>query len=130
LITQSYATGSVQNGGGGLVGANDGTISQSFATGAVAQDGVSTGFGGIAGVFLGGSIGNDVYWNAETTGLAVAVGSQYGPGQVPPSTNGLTTAQMSTPSSFVGYDFGPNGVWAMPAGSTHPVLAWQLTPFH
>jgi hypothetical protein len=37
----------VRNGGGGLVGANQGAISQSFATGAVAQDGVSTGFGGI-----------------------------------------------------------------------------------
>lgn len=33
---------------------------------------------------------------------------------------------MSDPSSFAGYDFGPNGVWAMPAGATHPVLSWQI----
>ncbi|KAA0086050.1 hypothetical protein C0Z19_18420 [Trinickia soli] len=37
-----------------------------------------------------------------------------------------STAQMSDPSSFAGYDFGPNGVWAMPAGATHPVLSWQI----
>jgi hypothetical protein len=23
----------------------------------------------------------------------------------------------------IGYDFGPNGVWIMPAGATHPVLS-------
>jgi hypothetical protein len=40
---------------------------------------------------------------------------------------GLTTAEMSAPSSFgPTYDFSSTGVWAMPAGATHPVLRWQL----
>jgi hypothetical protein len=37
----------------------------------------------------------------------------------------LSAAQMSTPASFAGYDFGPGGVWSMPSGATHPVLSWQ-----
>jgi len=28
--------------------------------------------------------------------------------------------------NFIGWNFGPGGVRAMPAGATHPVLAWQL----
>jgi len=43
-----------------------------------------------------------------------------------PDANGLTTAQMSNPVNFIGWNFGPGGVRAMPAGATHPVLAWQL----
>ena len=45
---------------------------------------------------------------------------------VPPASHGLTTAQMSNPDSFVGWDFSPTGAWAMPTGWTHPVLRWQL----
>jgi hypothetical protein len=45
-----------------------------------------------------------------------------------PDANGLSTAQMSTASSLVGYDLGPDRVWAMPAGATHPVLNWQIKP--
>jgi hypothetical protein len=33
---------------------------------------------------------------------------------------------MSNAASFAGYDFGPNGAWAMPSGATHPVLRSQL----
>lgn len=120
-ITQSYATGSVSptystGFGGGLAGINDGTISQSFATGAVQTRLMST-HGVIA--FGSGTLAPDVYWNSETTGQALSGGT------LPPS-NGLTSAQMSDPASFAGYDMGPNGVWAMPAGATHPVLRWQL----
>jgi hypothetical protein len=43
-----------------------------------------------------------------------------------PASNGLTTAQMSDPSSFVGWNFGSDGAWAMPAGATHPVRRWQV----
>ncbi|WP_233217357.1 two-partner secretion domain-containing protein [Trinickia dabaoshanensis] len=133
-ISQSYATGAVMTGcnefvclgGGALVYTNNGTISQSFATGAVLGFNASQGAGylgpyGIA-EYNGGSIAKDVYWNTETTGTAMGVGG----GTPIPASNGLTTAQMSTPASFVGYDFGPNGVWAMPAGANHPVLAWQI----
>ena len=123
-ITQSYATGSVYADGGawigGLVGQNQNTITQSFATGSVNSP---SGFsGGIIGMNRS-SIGNDVYWDVETSGTTTGVGF----GNSPPSTNGLTTTQMSMPSSFSGYDFGTNGVWAMPAGATHPVLGWQVS---
>ncbi|WP_233858341.1 two-partner secretion domain-containing protein [Paraburkholderia sp. HD33-4] len=127
-ISQSYATGTTRYGGcrptnthcGGaaLVVENSGTITQSFATGPVIQP--LYGSFGIARDNVG-TITNDVYWNTSTTGATIGV--KYG---TPiPSANGLTTAQMSTPTSFVGYDFSPTGVWAMPAGATHPVLRWQ-----
>ncbi|WP_233828416.1 two-partner secretion domain-containing protein [Paraburkholderia sp. ZP32-5] len=128
-ISQSYATGSTtfpgcrssQCGGAGLVAYNSGTITQSFATGPVNQP-VFYGPIGIARSNVG-TIANDVYWNTDTTGATIGV--VYG---TPiPAANGLTTAQMSTPTSFVGYDFSSTGVWAMPAGATHPVLRWQLT---
>jgi hypothetical protein len=43
-----------------------------------------------------------------------------------PASNGLTTAEMSNPASFVGWDFGQEGVWVMPTGATHPVVRWQV----
>jgi hypothetical protein len=55
----------------------------------------------------------------QTTGVAVGGGGV-------PLQNGLTTVQMSDPASFVGWNFGAGGVWAMPAGAAHPILAWQL----
>jgi filamentous hemagglutinin family protein len=130
----------------GLVVQNSGTITQSFATGKITEQPPpppccllgsrasagplfqSEDDGGETQPPVGiatnnaGTIGNDVYWNKETTGATVGVGT----GTPIPAANGLTTAQMSDPASFVGYDFGPNGVWAMPAGATHPVLRWQV----
>lgn len=168
-IAQSFATGEVDSeahsgGGGGLVGSNEGTVAQSYATGNVtfnpdycgpnAAQSCSAGAAGLVGYNSGtitqsfatglvtepnppdnpnlipapgiassntGTIGNDVYWNKDTTGASIGVST----GTPVPAANGLTTAQMSDPSSFVGYDFGPGGVWAMPAGATHPVLSWQ-----
>jgi len=134
LITQSYATGSVRYlssycrggsncGGAGLVHGNSGTISQSFAIGPVIQN-ITAPPESPAGIvaFNSAPISTDVYWNRETTLAPVAVLS--GPGL--PASNVLTTAQMSSPSSFASYDFGLNGTWAMPAGATYPVLRWQL----
>ncbi|MFL9964348.1 filamentous hemagglutinin N-terminal domain-containing protein [Paraburkholderia sediminicola] len=142
VITQSYATGTVHvppqcdtvNAcGGGLVGGTSGTISQSFATGKIDQpSGPAGGPGGIADYNANyiasppGTITNDVYWDTQTTGATVGVrttilGANLGNAQ------GLTTMQMSTPSSFgPTYNFGPGGVWAMPVGATHPILQWQL----
>ncbi|MEX3637873.1 filamentous hemagglutinin N-terminal domain-containing protein [Paraburkholderia sp. BR14320] len=130
-INQSYATGSTTLqgycrgasgtpcGGAGLVVTNEGTITQSFATGLVTQPLYEP--IGIARTNTG-TISNDVYWDVDTT--AATIGVKYG--EQIPAANGLTTAQMSTAASFVGYDFSAPGVWAMPAGATHPVLRWQL----
>ncbi|MGN6649313.1 two-partner secretion domain-containing protein [Trinickia sp.] len=136
-IERSYATGATINLGnvvaaGGLVGENYGSsmIGEAFATGAVASAMVpKMGYvvgGGIAG-FNDGAISLNAYWNMDTTGAPHVVAANdfpYG------STGGqgLKTAQMSMPSSFAGWNFGPDGAWAMPAGATHPVLAWQLLP--
>ncbi|MGN6648834.1 beta strand repeat-containing protein, partial [Trinickia sp.] len=126
-ITQSYVSGSVSNlcynqscSVGGLAYTNNGTISQSFISGSIGGTGLTSRYG--IAVANQGTVANNVYWNTDTGGT-VGVGS----GTPVPAANGLTTAQMSTPSSFAGYDFGPNGAWAMPAGSTSPILRWQLT---
>ncbi|WP_206950603.1 hypothetical protein [Trinickia acidisoli] len=130
-IEQSYATGSVNSvahsrGGGGLVGTNEGTITQSYATGQVVEPNPPDNPNLIPAVGITvsnmGTIGNDVYWDKDTTGASIGV---YTGTQVP-AANGLTSAQMSETASFAGYDFGPGGVWAMPAGATHPVLSWQV----
>ncbi|WP_280785275.1 filamentous hemagglutinin N-terminal domain-containing protein [Paraburkholderia sp. WSM4179] len=139
-ITQSYATGAVafepnycggtsyacDSGAAGLVASNSGKITQSFATGQVTQAGLPGQVPPSVGIAFSntGTIGNDVYWNKDTTGTNIGVYS----GTAMPAANGLTSAQMSMPSSFVGYGFEPNGVWSMPAGATHPVLSWQLAP--
>ena len=130
-ITQSYATGTIDGHGpnslvAGLVGGNfgNGYINESFASGPVHLDSSS---GSAAGAIVGGNIAGvapNSYWNAQTTGLTNAVGG--GDVGVPPASHGLTTAQMSNPDSFAGWDFSPTGAWAMPAGWTHPVLRWQL----
>ncbi|PMS33870.1 two-partner secretion domain-containing protein [Trinickia symbiotica] len=124
-ITQSYSTGSVQGINhpslpGGLVAYNTGTISQSFVTGPITGDWMTTPYLGALTGANSGTVTADNYWNVETTGLTPTHGGGA------PASNGLTTAQMSNPASFVGWDFGSNGAWAMPAGATHPVLRWQV----
>ncbi|PTB20603.1 filamentous hemagglutinin [Trinickia symbiotica] len=122
-ITQSYSTGAVTGVPrpavpGGLVSANNGTISQSFVTGPISRDPITDPHPGAIAAVNFGTVTADNYWNVQTTGTTNGGGA--------PAANGLTTAQMSNPASFVGWDFGPNGVWVMPPGWTHPVLRWQL----
>ncbi|MEX3897105.1 filamentous hemagglutinin N-terminal domain-containing protein [Paraburkholderia sp. BR10954] len=119
-IAESYSTGPVTSfathgGAGGLIAAGNGTITQSYASGPVHS---LAGF--IGGICIGCAPDNDVYWNVETTG------QNSSGGNLPPA-NGLTSAQMSNPASFVGWDFSPNGPWVMPSGATQPVLRWQVT---
>ena len=128
IVLQSYATGTsgtLYPGAGGLVQTNQssGVIEQSFAVGPV--QGPPLGalyFGGIAANNTG-TIATNVHWDKDTTmqTRSTGVGTQL------PGSNGFTTAQMSTPSSFgPSWDFSPTGTWAMPAGATHPILRWQL----
>jgi filamentous hemagglutinin family protein len=137
LVSQSYATGAVSSGlggaAGGLLGNNsssNGGIHESFATGPVhgavsADPCQSTLVGGIAALNPANSIASDVFWNKDSTGQAQGTGA----GQPPvPSVNGLTSEQMTQTASFPTYDFSATGVWAMPPGSTHPVLRWQDLP--
>ena len=132
-IAQSYSTGPVIGSGaltdwgvitsnavGGLVGTNDGTIQQSFSSSSVSLSlyTVPSVMGSITGSGTG-TVGTDVYWNADATG-------PWGGGPGATASNGLTAAQMRQVASFKGWNFGPSGDWAMPAGSAHPVLRWQL----
>ncbi|MGF6870800.1 hypothetical protein [Paraburkholderia sp. MM5477-R1] len=119
-ITESYSTGPVTSfsshgGAGGLIADGNGRITQSYASGPVHS---LAGF--IGGICIGCAPDNDVYWNVETTGQASSGGGL-------PAANGLTSAQMSNPASFVGWDFSSNGPWVMPSGATQPVLRWQVT---
>jgi filamentous hemagglutinin family protein len=132
-ISQSYSTGTSYGNlsTGGLVYSNSGTIEQSFAAGLVqgyccSPPGTITSFGGIAAYNQpdpNAGIASNVYWDKQTTTRSVSAGT----GPQLPASNGLTTAQMSDPASFVGWDFGPSGAWFMPAGATHPILRWQVT---
>ncbi|SAK74419.1 filamentous hemagglutinin outer membrane protein [Caballeronia hypogeia] len=124
LITQSYVTGYTAD--GGLVDTNDatGVIDESFAANLVGGPGQPPGsYRGGAAAWNYGTIRDNVYWDKTVTTQAHAF--SVGNGPAPPDSNGLTTPQMSTPSSFAGWNFGPGGAWAMPAGATHPVLQWQ-----
>lgn len=125
-ITQSYATGSVtglstHGAAGGLVVSNGpgATITQSFASGYVETPSSFHGWGGICGGCTG--LGSDVYWSPELQGQTTSGDPNL------PAANALTAVQMQNPASFVGWDFSANGVWAMPVGATHPVLAWQVS---
>ncbi|WOD14515.1 hypothetical protein [Paraburkholderia kirstenboschensis] len=119
-ITESYSIGPVSGlsshgPAGGLVGFNGGTVTQSFVAGPARS--VSRQVGGVCASC--GGLGSDVYWNVQTTGQPTSGGNL-------PASNGLTTAQMSNPATFAGWDFGPNAAWVMLPGATYPVLAWQV----
>ena len=122
-IRNCYATGNVdgENYAGGLVGFAYGiTISSCYATGTV--DGV-TSVGGLAGG-ISGTINNS-FWDMDTSGMTVGVGSGSNSGLM-----GLATAQMQTESNFLnaGWDFvreddnGTDDTWIM---NGYPHLAWE-----
>jgi hypothetical protein len=133
IVSQSYST-AIADGGvsaGGIAYSNSGTIEQSFAAALVqgyccSPPDTSTSFGAIAAYnapAAGAGISTNVYWDKQTTTRTASAGT----GPQLPESNGLTTAQMSDPASFVGWDFGPTGAWVMPPLSSHPVLRWQVT---
>jgi hypothetical protein len=112
-ITNSYATGSVNGAAevGGLVGYNNhnGTINSSYATGSV------NGYlyvGGLVGV-NDGTI-NSSYFDIQTTGQA-----DNGVGM------GLTSLQMKQSGNFTGFD---SNTWVIYEDRTNPLLGTFLTP--
>ena len=153
-IQNAYSTGSVSGGYtdvGGLVGLNDGTIQNAYSTGSV-----SGGFGNIGGLVgwinsgtiqnaystgsvsggysnIGGLVGlNDgtilsSLWNTATSGTTKGIGGGNLTG-----VTGLTTSQMKTMSSFVGWDIsntgGTSAAWRIYEGNTYPLLRNFLTP--
>ena len=113
-IAQSYASGAVTNVVdqtaviGGLIGQNDGVVSQSYSIGAV------SGLGTIGGL-IGANTGNvtSSYWDTQTSGQSESDGGAP-----------LTTAQFRSglPSGF------DATAWGLSPGvnNGHPYLLWQL----
>lgn len=150
IISSSYAAGNVSGSGsyaGGLVGANQGNISNAYATGNVSGNyyvGGLTGYnssiivktyakGGVSGTaYVGGFSGTNYgtisqsYWDVQTSGQVLAVGIGNAPG-----VTGLTTAQALTQSSYAGFDFVTTPVWKITTGQNggYPELNWQVSPY-
>jgi len=139
-ITDSYAAGgsvssTIASGPadvGGLIGANYGSVSNSYASNVIA---CGTGAGPL---YCGGVIGSNqgsvtgTYWNAT-----IALGPTFGIGldiSVPSNSGaaGLTFTQMQLMSSFAGWDIantgGAGSLWRIYDGYTQPLLAGFLTP--
>ncbi len=143
FITQSYANGDVSGITltGGLVGNNDGTVLQAYATGAVTGNRFvgglvgnvggtgsidqvySTGavegsmdVGALLGANAGGSVAN-AYWNTETGGQTIGVGTGTTAG-----TSGLTTGNMlnGLPAGF------DPAAWGHLAGISYPYFKWRF----
>jgi hypothetical protein len=140
VIRGSYAIGPVEAFGtnqvGGLVGGNNGSISDSYATGAVSGNTASSDIGGLvgrnngtvdrayaAGAVHGGSAGGLIgtnagtvaasYWDCDSSGRAQSEGG-----------TGLGTAAVCERSSYQSWDF--ERVWRFePELSPYPVLGWQ-----
>ena len=156
-IVASYATGSVSGGDyssdGGLVGAGyDGQIVESYATGAV-SGGAGAYVGGLegyaygdqirqtyaagavtagAGSYMGGLVGyNDIgstitgsYWDTTTAGTIGIGDDATGVAQA----TGLTAAQMTVASSYIGWDFAAGSLWGLNASINGglPNFQWQF----
>ncbi len=127
LVENCYATGSVSglNTIGGVVAITGDTpakVKNCYATGTVTGDAT---VGGVAGLRYRGGI-YECFWDTETSGTTVGVGSGGG------EATGKTTAEMKTKSTFTdaGWPFDFNNPWLMPQITPefegYPVLAWQV----
>lgn len=134
-LSDVYATGSVSAGSGGsgtlviggLAGsAND--LTRGYATG-VASAGASAVIGGLLGNDNsgGGSI-RDSFWDVQTSGTTIGVGSGALSGAI-----GRSTAQMQDVTTFVeaswpiSAQWPPVTTWGICSGSGYPYLSWQYT---
>jgi len=120
-VTNSYATGDVTStniswsGAGGLVGANSGTITNSYAIGAVIG---SEETGALVG-FNDGTFTNS-FWNIDTVGNGITRGVGSG-GSDPAGVFGKTTTEMQTPATFttnLGNDSWDISIWSFPKAGT------------
>jgi filamentous hemagglutinin family protein len=126
-VDNVYATGSVNgiSNVGGLVGINTNmAINNAYAAGRVIG---ASNVGGLAGS-NGGAIGNS-FWNTETTGQLIGIGS----GNIP-SVTGKTNTEMQTLSTFTSAgwnidDAGGTGkIWRIYGNNSAPLLRSFLTP--
>jgi len=120
-VSNSYSSGSVtgENGAGGLVGLNGegGTVSNSYSTGNVNGN-----------MYVGGLVGGNAdtvsnsFWDTETSGQTTSAGG-----------TGKTTAEMKSIATFAAWDIiavtsgqtNPTYIWNIVDGQTYPFLSWQ-----
>ncbi|WP_251753779.1 MBG domain-containing protein [Pleomorphomonas sp. JP5] len=118
-VANAYATGSATSSFyvGGLVGQNNGAVSNAYATGAVTGSGFT---GGLVGVNAGSGTVAGSFYDSSSTGQ-----SDTGKG------TGLTSAEMMDATSYAGWDLATNGgtssVWRIYDGYTAPLLRTFLT---
>jgi len=109
---------------GGLVGGNYyGAVSNSYAAGPVSG---ASNIGGLLGYSSGGAVSAS-FWDTQTTGRTTSAGG-----------TGKTTAQMKTRSTFTGagalWDFlgesanGAADIWTICEGTNYPRFVWQVPP--
>ncbi|RZG72255.1 YDG domain-containing protein, partial [Acinetobacter sp. WCHAc060025] len=124
-IENSYATGDVVGTDtvGGLVGSNEqGTIKNSYSSGKVGWSGKGSQLliGGLAG-FSQGTIENS-YWNTSTSGRTTSAGG-----------TGQTTAQLQQLSTFSNWSIDAAGstgkIWRIYEGQSSPLLRSFLRPY-
>lgn len=142
-IKASYSTGSVSATGresiqvGGLVGTSRVDIAASYSTSAVSA---AAYVGGLIGEKGSGTITNS-YWNTQTSGRSVGVGSDdldfdgdLGPGETATSgVTGKTTTELRTPTGYTGIysawnistdaDSTADDPWDFGADHNYPVLS-------
>ena len=124
-VSNSYSTGSVTGlkYAGGLVGCNSfGTVTKSYSTSNVTGTYHS---GGLVGLLYGGTLGNDAFWDTETSGMEVSYGGI-----------GKNTTEMQDITTFssAGWDIiavanpgtrNPSYTWNIVDGVTYAFLSWE-----
>ena len=143
-ITDSYATGDTVGNSivGGLVGSNGyivsrrseawrntGHISNCYST---ASTSGTSNVGGLLGKNMFGSITSSL-WDKESSGQDEMCGDQNPEASGCDNTNGKTTAEMQTTSTFLeaGWDFvdetanGTEDIWWILDGQDYPRLSWE-----
>ena len=126
-IINSYSTGSVTGIKyvGGLVGCHSyGTVSKCYSTCKVT--GPTYNSGGLVGLLrYGGTVNNDAFWDTETSGMEVSFGGI-----------GKNTTEMQDITTFssAGWDIiavanpstrDPSHIWNIVDGETYPFLSWE-----
>jgi len=108
---------------GGLIGSillpNTGiSITNSFAAGSITAPYMSYTSGGLVGSAVQAPTITSSYWDNQASGQSSSVDS--------PVSSGLTTAQMYSQASFVGWDF--KNTWKILNGIDYPHLDWENYP--
>ncbi|OYO25476.1 S-layer family protein, partial [Janthinobacterium sp. PC23-8] len=113
-VSNSYASGAVTgtNTVGGLVGVNSGALTNNYATGAVTG---SSNTGGLAGASGGSDSGN--FWDLTTSSINTSAAG-----------TGLSTTAMKSTASYTAAAWDLSSTWIVYDSNTYPLLRAFMTP--